>query len=338
MNGSPTSKEVARLAGVSQPTVSRALRNLPGTSPATRDRVAAAAQQLGYVASDRGRALATRRSRRVAVVTEELTNPFYPQLVEPIRRGLRGLGYTSALVTAPDGIDLQVAELADGSYDGVVLLTTKRHSSLPRELTERGVPHVLCNRILDRPESPACAVDNRGGTRAVADLLARLGHVEVSAVHGPTDTSTGQERAEGLRIGLRAHGLNLRRDRVVRGPFSHEAGRRAGRALMAMEGRPTAIVCGNDVLAMGVLSAARELGLSVPDELTVVGFDDIDMASWPLVDLTTVRCDLGEVARLTIELLADGMNESDSLAGRSAPRTVRVPSSLVMRGTHGAPP
>ena len=149
-----TSFEVARLAGVSQPTVSRALRNLPGASPETRARVMAAARELSYIPSASGRVLSTSRTRRVAVVVEELTNPYYPQLVEPLRRELAEHGLRMVLVTHTEQGPVGVTELADGSYDGAILTTTERRSSLPRDLTERGIPHVLANRTSTCPSHP----------------------------------------------------------------------------------------------------------------------------------------------------------------------------------------
>ncbi len=190
-----TSFDVARRAGVSQPTVSRALRNLPGASLETRRRVLAAAAELSYVPSDSGRALSTSSTRRVAVVSEELTNPFYPALVDPLSRYLAASELRTVLVTQTEQRPVTVDALADGSYDGVILTTTRRRSSLPRDLTERGLPHVLANRILDDAESPSCSVDNAAGARAIARLLAALGHRYVASIQGPTDTSTGIERA-----------------------------------------------------------------------------------------------------------------------------------------------
>jgi LacI family transcriptional regulator len=328
-----TSFDVARRAGVSQPTVSRTLRNLPGASPETRQRVLAAAKDLAYIPSDSGRALSTRTTRRVAVVSDELTNPFYPELVQPLGRFLAEHGLRPVLITDAErgGVDVDV--LADGSYDGVVLTTTTRRSTLPRDLTERGVPHVLMNRILDQPESPSCAVDNADGARRISDLLANLGHRRVASIQGPVDTSTGKQRAEALRTGLRHRGIGLPRAMVRRVPFDHDAGYRAALDLLQGEARPTAIVCGNDVLAIGALSAIRSAGLGVPADVTVVGFDDIRLASWPLIDLTTVRCDLEALARAAVDML------QGRIAGRAGlPPTVVLPVSLILRGTHGPAP
>lgn len=332
-----TGHDVARLAGVSQATVSRALRNLPGTSPEARVAVLAAAEALNYLPSDSGRALSTRRTRRIAVVAAELTNPYYPELVEPLRQALLAHDLRTVLVSdRPDPLDRRalVDQLADGSYDGVMLTTTTRDSTLPRDLTERQVPHVLVNRVLDHPESPSCTFDNIDGSAQVARLLVDLGHRTIGAIFGPVDTSTGRDRAAGLQDALRTFGRPLRRRRIRRASaFEHDTGCRLAHELLSMSPRPTAIVCANDVLALGALSAARELNLSVPTEVTVVGFDDIAMAAWPLVDLTTVRCDLLVLASRSVEQLAERLSD---VSHENA--LVRVPVELVARGTHAPPP
>jgi LacI family transcriptional regulator len=327
-----TSIDVARAAGVSQPTVSRALRNLSGASPATRDRVLAVAADLGYVPIDSGRAMATRRSRRIAVVSEDLTNPYYPELFEPIRQRLADHDLQAVVVSHTErgasGVDLFV----DGSYDGVILTTTLRGSALPHDLRRRGIPHVLVNRLVDHPESTSCAVDNADGMRLIADLVADLGHVEVAMLAGPVETSTGKERSDAVRLALHSRGVRMRRDRIRRVDFDHDAAEAAALDLLSGSPPPTAVICGNDVIALGALSAAASLGLRVPDDLSVTGFDDIRPAGWPLVGLTTVRCDLVELGRLAVELLMDDLD-----GGRATQKHLRVPVSLVRRRTHGPP-
>lgn len=328
-----TSFDVARLAGVSQPTVSRALRNLPGSSAATRARVLAAAKELSYVPSDLGRVLSTQRTLRIAVVAAEMSNPYYPQLVEPIRQELSAQGYRIVVVTEDGANDVVIGSLADGSYDGVVLTTTRRGSHLPRDLTERGIPHVLLNRTLDDPESPAVCVDNDGGAAQIAGLLVELGHHRIASIQGPVETSTGRERAAGLADALRQRGVRLRREFTKRVAFTHDDGYHAGLEMLRREIQPTAIVAGNDVVAFGVLSATRELGVAVPDQLTVVGFDDIPMAGWPLIDLTTVRTNLADLARRGVDLLLNQMSLEPI-----PPAVERVPTHLVLRSTHGPAP
>jgi LacI family transcriptional regulator len=325
-----TSFEVARLAGVSQPTVSRALRNLPGASPETRARVMAAARELSYIPSASGRVLSTSRTRRVAVVVEELTNPYYPQLVEPLRRELAEHGLRMVLVAHTERGPVGVAELADGSYDGAILTTTERRSSLPRDLTERGIPHVLANRVLDVPESPGVSLDNIDGIRQVVDLLVGLGHRDLASIQGPTITSTGHERAQALLAAVHGHGLALPRERIRRVAFDHDAGMGAALSLLDSPQPPTALICGNDVIALGALSAARQRGVDVPRDVTVIGFDDIGPSAWPLADLTTVHADLDALARTAVSLL---LAQIDGDA-HGTMTVQRIPVKLVPRATH----
>jgi LacI family transcriptional regulator, galactose operon repressor len=254
-------------------------------------------------------------------------------LVEPVRRYLAAHDLRTVVVTESAPGPLSLEALADGSYDGAVLTTTERHSALPRDLTERGIPHVLVNRVLNQPESSSYAVDNAGGSYAIADLLAELGHVRIASLQGPVATSTGRERAEGLRRGLAAHGIRIPRRLVRRIAFTHDDGYRAALELLQNPDRPSAIVCGNDVIALGALSAARHLGVLVPSQLTVAGFDDIALAGWPFVQLTTVRCDLDHLAQLAVERLVE------QIADPSLPPIVsRLPVTLVRRGTHAVRP
>ena len=325
-----TSFDVAHRAGVSQPTVSRALRNLPGTSIETRRKVLAAAQELNYIPSASGRSLSTRTTHRVALVAEGLTNPFYPELVEPIRELLNELGYRTVLITDHAGDEVTADALADGSYDGAVLCTVSRRSTLPRDLTERGIAHVLVNRVLDIPESSSCTFDNRRGARSVGRFLAELGHQRIGAIHGLVEYSTGRERAAGLRQGLRDFGLHIRRADTRRVPFTYEAGHQAALQLLDRRDRPSALFCGNDIVAIGALSAARELGLGVPQDVTIVGFDDVPAAGWGIVGLTTIRCDRHRMAAVSVALLLD------SMTGAAAEHHVIAHGDLVLRHTHGA--
>jgi DNA-binding LacI/PurR family transcriptional regulator len=306
-------------------------------SPQTRERVLEAAQRLAYVPSENGRALSTRVTRRVALVAPELTNPYYPQLIEPLRQALAVEGLRTALVlgggtSAEDDATL-LDDLTDGSYDGVILTTTRRRDTLPRDLTERGIPHVLANRLLDVAESPGCAIDNAAGSEMVVDLLVELGHTRVGMLTGPRDTSTGMERADAARKRLRQHGLSLRRENTTNCAFDYTAAHRAALRLLERPGAsPTALICGNDVIALGALSAAKQLGYVVPRDLTIVGFDDIAMADWPVIDLTTVHCDLEGLANGAVEMLISAIAEPGG-----SPQVRRLRPELVLRGTHGPP-
>ncbi|MQA82440.1 MAG: LacI family DNA-binding transcriptional regulator [Streptosporangiales bacterium] len=332
-----TSHDVARLAGVSQPTVSRALRDQRGVSEATRHTVREAARALGYVPSQAGRALSTRSAGRVGIVSAELGNPFYPALIGPLSDGLAAAGYRTILVTDRGDAPVELEPLVDGSLDGVVLTTAERTSALPVELHRRGLPYVLVNRVVDGVDADSCVVDNRAGAASVADLLAELGHRHVGAVLGPDATSTGHEREWGFRDRLGDLGVALPGRLVRRVAFDADEGRRALTSLLAERPRPTAVFCGNDVIAFGVRNAARAAGVRIPADLTVVGFDDIPMASWEVFDLTTVRTDLAAMARHAVDLLVERMASPRRPDRRPARREVLTPE-LVRRGTHAPPP
>lgn len=233
-----TSHDVARLAGVSQPTVSRALRPDGQASPATRERVRRAAETLGYVPSELGRSLSTRSTRQIAMVAD-VDNPLYPQLVGPLHDAFAAQGYRMVLLAERDEELGGDERLLDGSIDGAVLTTSQRGASLPLQLTERAVPFVQLNRVSDLVDADSVTADNALGGRLVADLMVGLGHREVGAVFGPKETSSAGERERGFRAGLRVAGVRLPAQRVVRGWFTYQAGFDGMRRLLEGTKRPT---------------------------------------------------------------------------------------------------
>lgn len=325
----PTSHDVARRAGVSQPTVSRALSDDPRVAEATRVRVRAAARELGYVPSRRGRSLSTRRTGLVAVVVSELANPFYMQTISNVYEALEASGLGMVVLTDPPDHDAATARLLDGSVDGAILTTTLLGSTLPRELTRRGLSVVLLNREVGELEVDVCVSDNVDGGEHAARLLLALGHRRIAAIGGPADTSTGRDRDVGFRRALAGAGAPLAEELQLRGPFTFRSGYDGALALLARAERPSALFCGNDVVALGALNAARSIGVEVPGELTIVGFDDIDVASWELIALTTLRQDLPRLATEAVALL------NERLGDPAGPlRRVVLPTELVERGTH----
>lgn len=325
-----TSHDVARAAGVSQATVSRALRDHRGVSPETRARVRAAAHELGYVPSHTGRALSTRRTRKIAVVSAALSNPFYPALIAPLQHALQRHDLQTVLLTDSDEQPVGTGSLTDGSFDGVVLTTCSTSSPLPADLRARGIPFAVANREVDDVDADTCVADNRRGGHLVADLLVELGHQRIAAVMGPDSTATGRERWRGFAERLDVHGVPPADRSVVRGPFAPETGRHGLETLMAhRSGTPTAVFCGNDVIALGVLDAAMSLGVRVPEDLTVVGFDDIPLASWGRFGLTTVHVDLTAMAEAVADGLVGRLTEPDAPC-----RRVVLSPHLVSRATH----
>lgn len=327
-----TSRDVARLAGVSQPTVSRALRGDQRVSEATRERVQRAADALNYVPSETGRSLSTRVTKRIGVVVTDLTNPFYPHLIGPLHDELEQHGYRMMLFTERSETAVASQRLLDRSIDGVVLATATIGSRLPDDLQRRELPFVFLNREAGGRPADAAVVDNELGGRLVARELARLGHRDIAHIGGPAETTTGREREMGFRLGLSEAGIGLPEDSVRRGPFDFDTGYGGLTEILAGPTRPTAVFCGNDVIAIGAFNAARAHGVRIPEDLTLIGFDDIPMAAWEAFGLTTVHYDLAELAQEAVRLLVRRI-ESD---GDPEPRRTLFTPELVLRATHAS--
>lgn len=308
--------------------MSRVLRGDPRVLPETKQRILDAVKTLGYVPASVGRNLRTRSTGQVAMVAD-LGNPLYPRLMEPVHDVLAEEGRRMVLLSERDDETVLHQHLLDRSVDGVLLTTTSAGSRLPRELRRRGIPFVLLNRYVRGVAADRVVADNLRGGRAVADLFVELGHRRLGAVMGPTETSTSEDRERGFRERLAEVGVE---PRVVRGGYSHTDGVDGFRRLVAEE-VPTALFCVNDFVAVGAMNAALQAGVRVPDDLTVVGFDDVSLASWPAFALTTVHVPVEDMARRATRMLIDRMGGG----GPDRPRHHTAPTSLVLRSTHGPP-
>ncbi len=327
----PTSHDVARRAGVSQPTVSRALRDDPSVSAETRRTVRQAADDLGYILSVRGRSLSTRATGQIGIVVSDLGNPFYLQVLDTFHQALSAVD-RRMLVLTPDGDDQALlSRLLDGSMDGAILTTTVLASAVPAALVRRHFPFALLNRTVDDAPCDTCVVDNVAGARLAGEALVRLGHREIGALFGPQTTSTGRDREAGFRAVLDEAGIALPDTRVRSGPFDFAYGHAGVGELLASA--PTAIFCANDVVALGAFNALRAAGVRVPEDLTLIGFDDISVAAWEVFQLTTVRQDIDRMVQTAADLLLERIDAP----GRPLEQVVLEPI-LVERATHGPPP
>lgn len=326
-----TSHDVARLAGVSQPTVSRALRDSPKVSEVTRRRVRDAANALGYVLSDTGRALSVGRTHRVGLLVTDLSNQFYTHTIAPMHHALESLGYQLVLHTEASDTGRIADRLLSNSLDGVLLATTATDSVLPVRLRDRGLPFVYFNRTATAVEADSVEVDAQSGMRELAERILALGHRRVGAVFGPRNASTAEHRETVLRETLADGGVSIPAALTYRGGFDFDTGYAGARQLLEQDQPPTVIICANDVVAYGALNAARELGLEVPRDVSITGFDDLPEARWPLLQLTTVAFDLEAMARRAAGLLVDRL-----AFGPDEPyRHEWFPSHLVERATLG---
>ncbi|WP_375432190.1 LacI family DNA-binding transcriptional regulator [uncultured Friedmanniella sp.] len=329
-----TSHDVARLAGVSQPTVSRALRNSTKVSEDTRYRVLQAARALGYVPSETGRALSSGRTRRIGLLLTDLTNQFYTHVIADMHDELETRGYQLMLQTETTDTATVAERLIANTVDGVLLATVTLNSLIPVRLRDRGVPFVYFNRISDAVDADSATVDPVSGLDAAAAAILTHGHRRVGAILGPSNTSTGAQREVALRRGLEAGGVTIASAYTYRGPFDFDTGDAGTKYLLTRDPRPTVIVCSNDVVALGALNAARDLGVKVPQDVSVVGFDNLPPAQWSLIQLTTVAFDLDGMARRAANLLVDRIEN-----GPGTPFAHAVfPSRLIERATLSVAP
>ena len=328
-----TSHDVARLAGVSQPTVSRALRDSPKVSDETKVRVRQAASALGYVPSETGRALSSGRTRRIGLLLTDLENQFYPHVIAPMHHELEALDYQLVLQTESSDSGRVAERLLANSLDGVLLATTTVDSVLPVRLRDRGVPFVYFNRTSESVEADSAEVDAVSGMSQLAQRILDLGHRRIGAIYGPRNTSTAEHREQALRETLAAASVSISSTLSYRGPFDFVTGADGAHHLLEQDEPPTVIVCGNDVVAYGALNAARELGFDVPGDVSIVGFDDLPAARWSLLQLTTVAFDLDAMARRAASLLVDRIEDDPAAPYRHE----SFPSRLVERATLGPP-
>ena len=327
-----TSHDVARLAGVSQPTVSRALRDNPKVSEETKQRVRDAAKALGYVPSETGRALSSGRTRRIGLLLTDLENQFYPHVVAPMHRELEALGYQLVLQTETSDTGQVTERLLANGLEGVLLTTTTLDSVLPVRLRDRGVPFVYFNRTSAAVEADRAVVDPTGGLARSADSHRRSRapsrRPPSSARATPVPVSTARSRC-GTHSKITAS-QSPPATPIAGRSTSNRVRRRAPPARQTE--RPTVIVCANDVVALGALNAARELGIAVPDQVSVVGFDDLPVASWPIVQAHHGGLRPGAMARAAAGLLVERLEAG----GEPPSEAVTFSSRLVIRDTLAA--
>jgi LacI family transcriptional regulator len=315
-----TSSTVAMEVGVSQSTVSRALRGDPRVRPETRRRVAAAAERLGYRPATQPSVPLVERTRTIGVVVADLTNPFFPSLLTPIHDELRLMGYRVVLFAErtdiPTGQEA-LNRLLDRSIDGVLVTTATLGSTLTEAMRRHDLPVALLNRYVDGMDVDRVVADNHEGGRLAARHLLELGHRRIGMVRGPSNTSTSRDRTAGFLEVLGESGVDVDDGLVREGPYSHQCGYQYARELLRRDDAPTAIFCGNDIIGFGAVDAARSLGIEVPWGVSIVGFDDVPMAAWEVFQLTTVRQPLAEMASAAARMLVERIeHDGDIGAGR----------------------
>ncbi len=332
--------DVALAAGVHPGTASRALN--PATrgrvSPETSRRILKAAERLGYVPNTLARGLRTSKSFVVAMVVPDITNALFPPMVRGAEQVLSLAGYTLVLTDTdndPDTERRQVEQLRGRGTDGFIMATARWNDPMLEEIADLGVPTVLVNRNIGSRRLPYVGADERTGVQLAVEHLAGLGHRRMVHLGGPQDTSTGRERASAFRQAVEGLGLPTSKGMVrVCAAYSEAAGADATRRLLKSGQDVTAILCGNDLIALGVLSVLAEQGIRCPEDMSVIGFNNMAMVDRLTPPLTTVRLPLHEIGELSARQLLAEIEGGPQNAG--AAQTL-LGVQLAVRGTTAVP-
>lgn len=329
-----SARDVARHAGVSIATVSRVLNDSGPVADPVRRLVEQAIDKLGYTPNAAARALVRSRSETIGAVVPTLENATFAIAVEALQSRLREAGYT--LLLASSGYDrsnesTQVRALLARGVEGVMVVGGAHDPEIEQLCAARGVPLVQTWTL--RPDAPCVGFDNRAVGRQLADYLLDLGHRQIGVIAGVTrGNDRAAERVAGITEALSARGLDLPREQLIERPYRIAEGQIGLRALLASEPHPTAVICGNDLLAFGAMLEARKRGIRVPDDLSVAGIDDLEFAAELDPPLTTIRVPAEEIGRRSAEYLIDRLD------GRTVATVTEVGTSLIVRGSTGPAP
>ncbi|MFK7871366.1 MAG: LacI family DNA-binding transcriptional regulator [Roseobacter sp.] len=332
--GKVTSVDVAEKAGVSRSAVSRVFTPGASVSKRTAEKVRQAAEALGYRPNVLARSLITGRSRIVGLVVAYLENQFYPEAIERLSKALQAKGYHVLVFMASNdqqATQKVIDELLDYQVDAIIAASV----GLSNDLTERceglGIPIVLFNRHQYDDRLTSVTSDNVAGGQKLAEFLVAGGHDRIAHIAGWEGASTQIDREAGFRQGLAAAGVPLAARGV--GNFNFETAKQAARDMFARPDRPDAVFVANDHMAFAVMDVLRfELGLTVPGDVSVVGYDDVALSGWPSYDLTTVRQPANRMVAQTVEALMARLDDRET-----APRRIILDGPLILRGSARPP-
>lgn len=329
--------DVAALAGVSETTVSHTLSGHRPVSGKTMAKVNAAIDELGYRPNRLASGLRSQRTHTTAMVIPDITNPFYPAVARGLQDALGSRGY-QYFICSTDGLAEReedfLAEAIDRRVDGIVFAPSRSEEVPVSLVASSGIPVVLLSasatveeQAFRQPGVDLVRSNDERGMRTATEYVLSAGHTRIGFINAGFDTGPAGRRFDGFRVALQSAGIELSDDLLATTSFTRDGGREGLARLLALPHPPTAVLCGNDLIAIGVLDLARERGIDVPDELAVVGYDDIDAAALVSPSLTTVINPAREIGHACGKLLLDRMTgEYDSVT-----REVIIANRLVVR-------
>jgi DNA-binding LacI/PurR family transcriptional regulator len=341
-SGKPDIRTVAALAKVSIATVSRTINASPAVSDKLSKRVWAAIEELNYFPNTHARSLVSGRSRILGIIVENITNPFFPELISGFEEIAVAHGYeilvSSTNINTASQLTNCVRRMLERKVEGVAVLTFGSEESVLDQLAIHNMPIVLAEFHLDDPKVSTILLDYSAGIhQAVAHLVA-LGHTKIGFLAGPHTLHSAMTRRNAFEQTMSEAGLPLQKNWIEECDHTLKGGVAGFEHIMALKTRPTAVICSNDMTAIGVLRAAYMAGLRVPEDLSVIGLDDIDFAEFTLPPLTTIRLSRQELAKAAFDALRlQAEFAAGNGAGTPIQREFLVSTSLVVRGSTAEP-
>jgi len=330
-NGSSRSDEVARRAGVSIATVSRVVNGLASVDKKLAKRVWKAIDELGYVPNQQARALVSGRSRTLGLLVSEITNPFFPELIQSFEDIAGEHGFEVMVGSTNYNYErakLFITRLVQRRVEGVAVMTFRAESPLLDPLIAQDIPLVSIDVSTEVPRSMVLEIDYAQGITQAIQHLAVLGHRKIAYAGGPMPHLTNLRRKRAFLHATSAIGLQVKDAQIFEGAHTFEGGTQAAQQFLDMKDRPTAIVCSNDIMAVGVMRVLAKSNIKVPGEMSVVGFDDIHLAEFANPPLTTIRMSREDLARSAFDAIQQLINSEST---KTPPATLRVGTSLVVR-------
>ena len=332
-----TIEEIAQIAQVSRSTVSRVLNNHPSVRPAVRDRVLQVMREHNYAPQAAARSLASSRTETIGLLIPRsaavtFADPFISAMIQALTETCNSLGYflMLAMVTADMEQGFYNRILRGRHFDGIIILSSDIDDPILPLLIKDRRPLVLIGRHPYFPDLPSVDVENREGARQAVAHLIGLGHQRIAMIAGQMEMESAQARRDGYKQALLEAGITIVPELIVEGYYTQDGGYRAMQRLLDLAQPPTAVFNASDAMAIGAIRAIQDRGLVVPDDIAIVGFDDLPIALYGNPALTTVHQPIVEVGAAAVRLLIDQVKEQRPVT------PVRLPTSLVIRGSCGA--
>ena len=339
MNKKVNIKDIARIAKVSHTTVSRALNNKSRIRNETKEKILSIAKELGYRPNFIARSLVMRRTRTLGLVITNIANPFYTELAQGIEKTATKLGYSIILCSTQSDISTEkqyIEMLRSKGVDGIIFSSAHMEDPNIVMLAEEEFPIIMVNRRTYHPtvkeKIDYVGVDNILGGFMAVEHLVRLGHQRIGVIGGSAESSVGLERLDGGKKALDAYGLKQRDDFFLEGNFLKRSGYQRAKQFLKMAEMPTAIFATNDYMALGVYQAILEEGIRIPEDVALIGFNDIEFSSMRGIELTTIGQKKFEMGAIAVEMLVEKIEEGDD---RPSAKEIFLVPELIIRKTCG---